>query len=194
MPRAIRQRLHKNAWRHHASSCLLLLAYTSATIGLPVGRLSADAHSGCRCSSELQSSGSCCCQKRTLQPGLTSPARSCCVKSTVDDSDQSVGSSGISVADPAPPIGSCCRRPASPTETPVTCKSPTAEHPSLSQCGCGSEVPPNGLLANTDPRLVESQPHVTHDHPTTSAWQGRPAMLSGRSLAPETPPPETTVA
>lgn len=166
-----------------AGCCLL---YLVSTVGVPLNLLGGHPSMGCQCSSELKSSGKCCCRAA----GGTGVARSCCamaVKSCCPAAKQGEGA-----------VKSCCSGRSSETAADASDgmgrrTRSNDELPAFSACSCG-QGPIWGVMANSDPRLPGSVSSFDDaETPVEPVWQ-RPSCWDFFSPAPETPPPEFQAA
>lgn len=152
----------------------VLIAYTIAMIGLPVGNLFRDetpesgASPWCRCSTKSQQSGTCCCAK---DRSANEPAGCCAAR-----------------AKPTKVRSCCASKQAAKTDSKSK-PAPNEQAAWKSRCLCGPGE--TGLLVCNEPRILPKAFVVME--PRIACEQVLPATLSlefGERPEPPVPPPK----
>jgi len=170
---------------------ILLVAFTSASVGIPVGDWSrftetkaASATPWCRCSTSAKRVGSCCCATSPTGAAASGAKPSgCCAERT----------NKASCVTP-PKAGSCCSQERVPdgnqSKDIALASSPTDEFPAwTARCACGpNDVP--GLLVDHSPKLVPVRAELFGINQVGAAQGELIVHAGGLRSEPIVPPPE----
>lgn len=170
---------------------ILLVAFTSASVGIPVGDWSrftetraASATPWCRCSTSAKRAGSCCCAKSPTDATVSgSKPGGCCAARTAK-----------ATGDTKAKAGSCCSQKTVPdydhANGVAPASSPTDESPAwTARCSCGpNDVP--GLLVDYSPKLVPVRAGLLGVDRIAAAFGELLVHPVGLRSEPIVPPPE----
>lgn len=180
------QSLMRNMRTRRFCSAVTLVVYTLASVGVPAGSCFGSPD-GCACSHEVQSSGGCHCQQRMVGEGDCCPvsglkpvaAKSCCRSKETSSCCTSRG-----------PTADCSGQ--SSLTKHVEAVAPTSQASSACTCGESGRAP--GMMANSDPRLMDAPIRIPRSDGNCESTQPLELLLPEFFAAPETPPPKTHVA
>lgn len=154
------------------SSAILTVVYLVASVGIPqnLGMPT----SGCRCASDLQSSGNCCCAaKGNPQKAGAKSRKKCCTSAAAQEKKEVAGRPG-------------CPQCVAAKECEST---PSA---TLRACSCGSQGSDPGLNTLDEPRLATRACQVEDSSVMPAEWLvSTDSAPTGIYATPDTPPPET---
>ena len=183
--------LRANEFGARGLRLILLVAFTSASVGIPVGDWSrftetraASATPWCRCSTSAKRAGSCCCAKSPtgatasgVKPG------GCCAART-----------NQALCDTPAKAGSCCSQKRVPdgnqSKDIAPASLPIDESPAwTARCSCGpNDVP--GLLVDYSPKLVPVRAGLLGVDRIAAAFGELLVHPVGLRSEPIVPPPE----
>lgn len=216
------RKLRFGSTRHSLCRMLTVVAYTLATVGVPLGGSFGEATSECRCSDDLRASGQCCSQNKLANlenppenkgRRAAAPRRPCCgTKSEPASGSLSGSGNGCCSTNRVPTrrvdTTACCpseakrRCDSSGAQNAVSCcqerteSQPDAEsplHPAVTACTCAGQPAP-GIACNTDPRLTGDGTEIPRDHAWQPKRQPSSPVAPERTASPETPPPKVPTA
>jgi len=157
------------------ASAVALLTYLVSTIGVLPGVDNGQLQGfNCRCSHSSETNGGSCCQQRggacpkCALRSVPVAKRSCCSQRTVASNSSHQKQ------------GSCCGTKKQQEQN--------NNHSFLDACNCAGDPAP-GMISGDQPRLLPPYSSVPRllDWCTADAWGD--CFFSGRSIAPEIPPP-----
>ena len=166
---------------------LVIVIYVASTVGVPENL--GLPGSGCRCASEEQQSGNCCCSAKR-------GTGSCGGSAEKPETESASCENCLSAKGAAVASQGCCSSREATGKNPKAARyedgaalEPCVSEGFVTNCSCGSTVP--GSLTVDDPRLMVTTFDMEGPSIVVELLLLRDSSVAEYSTAPETPPPKT---